>query len=209
LRAQIVAQGFENTQKAIATKATQDAINAQAELAKFLTPTQTLQKAIDEANNRYAKAIYGVSDPALLAKYKQESELEIQKAEEDFDRATKTHEKKPRTSNAGANALAAFQNQVGGLTDRSLTVPGDTALTKYVQEIAQLTQDFDKTIAKGANVALTTDAYWKGAAAYAAEYEEAIKKANAADDAYKSQLDDQLQTRKRQIDLQVASIGMG
>ena len=48
------------------------------------------------------------------------------------------------------------------LTTKSVGVDGDAALTRYVQDVVRLNAEFDKAVAKGADVVKATDEYNEG-----------------------------------------------
>jgi len=98
---------------------------------------------------------------------------------------------------------------VTGLTAKSLTVPGDAALTAYVQGVAKLVDEYDKAIAKGGDVTKATAQYDQGIKALGADLAAATAKQNAAVTAYQRAVDAQTAAQKAQLDLQVQSIGMG
>lgn len=208
------------TPKPVANTVNSDAAeaarNAREALAKFASPTDQLKAAEDEAKKKFLAAIYGISDPATIAKYKAEMEREVEDAKQAIARAQhkdKVGSPHASTANAGASALASFQQYVNGQNPTSLSVQGDAALTKYVQDMAKLTEEFDKAIAKGADAGKATAAYWADAADETRKYTDAVSaqksREQAADAAYAAQLQDQLDTRKQAIALQVNSIGMG
>jgi lambda family phage tail tape measure protein len=184
---------------------------AQAELAKFASPGEQLKKAEDDAKKAFAAAIYGVSDPATIAKYRAEMERQVEEARQRILHATKgaTHAIRPSAADAGAAALASFQQYVGGLSDRSLSVEGDAALTQYVQGVAKLNDELDKAIGKHADLTRAQAAYDQGMK----DLNRTLDKNEAAQHAqvqeFTNSLNDQLAARKALIDVTLKTMTMG
>ncbi len=110
---------------------------------------------------------------------------------------------------AALEALKSFQDYVNGLNPSSLTVQGDAALTKYVQDMAELEQRFQDTVSKGVDAGTATALFWKRAAENLAKYQNDLNKVTAYEEDFTNQLANEAQARQKQIDLQVASVGMG
>ncbi len=108
-----------------------------------------------------------------------------------------------------ATALATFQSQVASLTDRSLFVDGDAALTKYVQGVAQLNDEFDKAIAKHADLTKAQAAYDQGMKDLNADLDKSNAKQQAQSQAFTDSLNAQLAARKALINVQLKTMTMG
>jgi len=78
---------------------------------------------------------------------------------------------------------------VAGLTAKSLDVPGNAALTAYVQGVAKLVDEYDKAIAKGGDVTKATAEYDEGIKALSADLAVATAKQKAAVTAYQQAVD--------------------
>ncbi|HWU68664.1 MAG TPA: phage tail length tape measure family protein [Stenotrophobium sp.] len=108
-----------------------------------------------------------------------------------------------------ATALATFQSQVASLSDRSLFVDGDAALTKYVQGVAKLNDEFDKAIAKHADLTRAQAAYDAGMKALNRTLDKNEAAQHAQVQEFTNSLNDQLAARKALIDVQLKTMTMG
>jgi hypothetical protein len=137
---------------------------------------------------RYA-ALVGIVDPSIRdrinAAYDQQIRDAVSRANAQYRGGSSggvTHQSK-------ADPLAGLSNMVAGLTAKSLDVPGNAALTAYVQGVAKLVDEYDKAIAKGGNVTKATAEYDEGIKALSADLAVATAKQKAAVTAYQQAVD--------------------
>jgi len=163
--------------------------------------------------NRYA-ALIGIVDPSIRdrinAAYDQQIRDAVKRANAQINEnlshggGHKTH------ANPAATALATFQSQVGALSDKATVDPGgDKALTAFDQHILKLNADFDKAIAKHADLTAASAAYREGVAALNTTLAKQEAQEKAVTDAYGKNLDRLLASKENAIQIQVASVGMG
>lgn len=113
----------------------------------------------------------------------------------------------PRHISPGA--LATFAGQVNAMQDRTIGVQGNAALTDYVRAMAKLNDEFDKAIAKGADLNKAQALYDQGAQSVAQKLQKETEAQKAQSQAAQMASDALIAAQKRQIDLQVESVGMG
>jgi len=135
-------------------------------LAEALASTkQGTEGFVEQAaaiNKKRYEALIGIVDPSIRdrinAAYDQQIRDAVNRANAEFRGGSSggvTHKSK-------TDPLAGLSNMVAGLTKKAIEVPGDSALTAYVQGVKALDDEFDKSIAKGASVTAATDKYEEG-----------------------------------------------
>jgi hypothetical protein len=167
-----------------------------------IDPQGQLQKKLDELAAARYKALLGVIDDKTRDDINTEFNALVYDAAKKYNSATKP----PRGSHA--NPLSGLSNMVDSLTAKSLTVPGDTALTAYVQGVAKLIDEYNKAISKGGDVTRATASYDQGIKALTASLGNAKTAQEKAIKAYNDSVDAEIRARQQQIDLQIASVGL-
>lgn len=164
--------------------------------------------AINE--KRYA-ALIGIVDPSIRDRINAAYDQQIR------DAAKRANSQLPKAPSAGRTkrdpgvaALSTFESQVNTFTDRSVVDPStDKALTAFDQNILKLNADFDKAIAKHANLTAASEAYRQGVAALNQTLAKQEAQEKAVTDAYGENLNRLLASKENAIQIQVASVGMG
>lgn len=163
-----------------------DRIAAQQALSQGylqLDPQGQLQRKLDDLAAQRYKALLGVTDDKTRAQINSQFNALVADAAKKYNSATKP----PRGSHA--DPLSGLSNMVAGLTAKSLDVPGNAALTAYVQGVAKLVDEYDKAIAKGGSVTKATAEYDEGIKALSADLAVATAKQKAAVTAYQQAVD--------------------
>ena len=191
---------------ALQAKITQDKISSDKEVAQYATHAQKRTAAILKIQGEYKQRIAdaeAAGNGTLAGQLASDESKVIAGVEAKFKDAKKVVDPAVR-------ALKAFQAQVDAITRKSI-VPsgGDPALTKYEQAVAKLADELNKTVAAHGNATKAAALFVQGQSALAAQLTADQQKETAAAVAYKAALDGQLVAKQRQIDLQVASVGMG
>lgn len=170
-------------------------------------PAQTtLTKRLNDLATQKAKALMGVVDPDKRQQIIDAFNAQVAEAAHQYDQAQK--KLAPHTTGSHANPLSGLSNMVAGLTNKAIGVQGDKALTDYVQGVAKLIDEYDKAIAKGGDVTRATAEYNDGIKKLAASLDEARKAQEKAIQAYNDSVDAEIRARQKQIDLQIASVGL-
>lgn len=141
------------------------------------------KKELDDIAYQRAKALAGVVDPAKQAQINQEFDAWVAGVKGRYEKAAKS------LGASKADPLSGLSNMVAGLTAKSLDVPGNAALTAYVQGVAKLVDEYDKAIAKGGDVTKATAEYDQGIKALSADLAVATAKQKAAVTAYQQAVD--------------------
>lgn len=170
--------------------------------------------AAEQINKKRYAALVGIVDPSIRDRINAAYDQQIRDAVNRANAQYRGGSSGGVTRQPKADPLASLSSMVAGLTTKSLQVPGDTALTAYVQGVAKLIDEFDKDMQKkGADANRATALYQEGIARLGATLDETRKKQQALTDqavaAYTASLDKANEALQRQIDAQVASVGMG
>lgn len=158
---------------------------------------------------RYA-ALVGIVDPSIRdrinAAYDQQIRDAVKRANSQYRGGSSGGRQR---KDPGISALATLQSQVDGLTNKSIGVDGDAALTKYVQGVARLNDEFDKAIGKHANLTKAQAIYDEGMKALNATLAKNQAAQEADQKALRDASDAKIAAYKAQIALQVEAVGMG
>lgn len=216
LRHQQVVAAFADNAQQLKDRANADSIAAQQRLGKFKTPKQALDDSLAQANADKLAALYGVVDPAQRAKIEAEYQEQVTRAKQAYDSAVKKREPHGADPFASLNSL---RDKAYSQYDSAMqTAAGaDSAQVRlFKEEVAQLqaiAAAGGKAIQKGGDLARVqaevADATAKTTAAFALESQQLSAKDTAALRAYQNAINDQIAARQKQLDLQVASVGMG
>lgn len=217
LRHQQVVAAFADNAQQLKDRANADSIAAQQRLGKFKTPKQALDDSLAQANADKLAALYGVVDPAQRAKIEAEYQEQVTRAQQAYDSAVKK-----RTGHAKADPFASLNSlrtkvydQTGA--DQQSADGADSGQVKiYKEEVAQLqaiAAAGGKAIKMGADLAKVqaevSDLTTQTTAHFALESQQLSAKNIAALKAYQNAINDQIAARQKQLNLQVASVGMG
>jgi len=164
--------------------------------------------AADQINKKRYAALVGIVDPSIRDRINAAYDQQIRDAVNRANSAYRGGGSGGITRRSKADPLAGLSNMVAGITAKSLDVPGNAALTAYVQGVAKLVDEYDKAIAKGGSVTKATAEYDEGIRALSADLAVATAKQKAAVTAYQQAVDAQTAAQKAQLNLQVESIGM-
>ncbi|GAB3792382.1 phage tail tape measure protein [Dyella agri] len=217
LRHQQVVAAFADNAQQLKDRANADSIAAQQRLGKFKTPKQALDDSLAQANADKLAALYGVVDPTQRARIEAEYQEQVTRAKQAYDSAVK------KRGPHGADPFASLNSQrdkaYNQYADAASVDSGasSTAQAKlYEQEVQQLqaiAKAGAEAIEKGGDLARVqaevADATSKVTATFALESQQLSAKNAAALKAYQDAIDDQIAAKQRQLDLQVASVGMG
>jgi len=166
--------------------------------------------AADQINKKRYAALVGIVDPSIRDRINAAYDQQIRDAVNRANSAFRGGSSGGAARKSKADPLANFTGYVNNIVASSQGNQYDnTGIGKYVTSVEKLYNEFQKQVAAGANVTKATEQYDRAIQALGNDLAKTTAKQNAADAAYKAQLDQQLATRKDAIDLQVASVGMG
>lgn len=157
--------------------------------------------AAEQINKKRYAALVGIIDPSIRDRINAAYDQQIRDAVNRANSAFRGGSSGGVAHKSKADPLAGLSNMVANLTAKSLTVPGDTALTAYVQGVAKLIDEYDKAIAKGGDVTKATAEYDQGVKALTASLNAAKTAQENAIKAYNDSVDAEIAARQKQNDL--------
>lgn len=209
LTAQLVAQGFDETQAKIKETAEKNAKAASDYLSKFMTPQQVFSNAMVKAFHAKQTAMLA---PSLTAEDKVNIESQygvaVQQAQDALLRATTKHERQPAHK---ADPLAGLQSMVDSMSVSAMKAEGPVG--QFLGTVQKLTTARDAAIKKGADAGQAEKLFAEGIATANQrlhEQETQLQQRNkVAMDQFTASLQRQMAVQKQQDDLSIASVGMG
>lgn len=210
----LVDQQKQQSKAAAAAALVQIEADSDREAAQFATNQEKLAKAKlaahNKANDDYAKAVLA-GDMKLAQKIRDNEARVVAGLEKQYAEKTPRHRASKADPMSALNSLtdkAITQNSVGPTGDAQTR-----ALQAQVTQLQAIAKAGAAAIEKGADlakvqaqVAVATENVNQK---FAREADQLKQKNTDAVNAYKASLQDMLETRKSQVALQVASIGMG
>jgi len=187
LQAQLIQQGWDRTNQALDDARQKAAKGAQEWAASALAPIDQLQSKLDQAV-KMKDAFFAVPRSAdesarFMRSYNQQIALAAQGYESGLKKINPTHKSK-------ADPLASFTDYVNTQNANSQGAQYDnSAIGKYVSSVEKLLVEYDKAIAKGADVTKATDKYDERIQALGADLAVATAKQKAAVTAYQQAVD--------------------
>ncbi len=215
LRKQQFDGGLADVNKSLDASANQSAIAAQARLSAFKDPKTQLDDSLKRANADKLAALYGVVDPDAKAKIISEYNTQVQDARDAYAAALKKGNKADPLDplNSLVNKAVTKDNVATISSGQGDSSEQAKLLQEQVTQLQALADAGGKAIEKGADLAKVQAQVAAGVSAtndYFAKQAEILSGKNiAAMDAYNAALDKQNEALQRNIDSQIAQVGMG